>query len=146
MEQQMNQINMDGVHRKKKKARAALSFVITAVLLVILFFTAVNTGSLQTGFVKLLMGMFVEYDADVATIWDLRFPRILISMLAGAGIAVAGVLFQAVLKNPLADPGIIGIYSGAGFAAVLNTALDPGWHLFTPLASFAGGAAALFQV
>ncbi len=146
MEQQMNQINMDGVHRKKKKARAALSFVITAVLLVILFFAAVNTGSLQTGFVKLLKGLFVEYDADVATIWDLRFPRILISMLAGAGIAVSGVLFQAVLKNPLADPGIIGISSGAGFAAVLITAFAPGWYFFTPLAAFAGGAAAFFLV
>lgn len=146
MEQQMNQINMDGVHRKKKKARAALSFVITAVLLAILFFAAVNTGSLQTGFVKLLKGLFVEYDAHVAAIWDLRFPRILISMLAGAGIAVSGVLFQAVLKNPLADPGIIGISSGAGFAAVLITAFAPGWYFFTPLVAFAGGAAAFFLV
>lgn len=146
MEQQMNQINMDGVHRKKKKARAALSFVTTAVLLVILFFAAVNTGSLQTGFVKLLKGLFVEYDAHVAAIWDLRFPRILISMLAGAGIAVSGVLFQAVLKNPLADPGIIGISSGAGFAAVLITAFAPGWYFFTPLAAFAGGTAAFFLV
>ena len=66
---------------------------------------------------------FVERIDEVATIYDLRFPRIIISMLAGAAIAVSGVLFQAVLKNPLADPGIIGISSGASFAAVLITAL-----------------------
>lgn len=142
----MNQINMDGVQRKKKKVRAVLSFLLMAVLLVILFFAAINTGSLQMGFVKLLRGLFVEYDADVATIWDLRFPRILISMLAGAGIAVSGVLFQAVLKNPLADPGIIGISSGASFAAVLITAFAPQWYFFTPLAAFAGGVAAFFLV
>ena len=41
---------------------------------------------------------------EVATIYDLRFPRIIISMLAGAAIAVSVVLLQAVLKNPLADP------------------------------------------
>ena len=45
----------------------------------------------------------------MAAIYDLRFPRSVISLFAGAAVAVAGVLFQAVLKNPLADPGIIGI-------------------------------------
>ncbi len=142
----MKQMNTDDVHRKRKKIRAALSFLILAVLLVLLFFAAINIGSLQTGFAELLRGLFVEYDANVATIWDLRFPRILISMLAGAGIAVSGVLFQAVLKNPLADPGIIGISSGASFAAVLITAFAPGWYFFAPLAAFAGGVAAFFIV
>lgn len=67
-------------------------------------------------------------------------------MLAGMGIAVAGVLFQAVLKNPLADPGIIGISSGAGFTAVLVTAFAPAFYLFTPLVAFAGGLAAFLMV
>ena len=73
-------------------------------LLVALFFAAVNIGSLKVSFPELLRGLFVEYNDNVATIYDLRFPRIIISMLAGAAIAVSGVLFQAVLKNPLADP------------------------------------------
>ena len=67
-------------------------------------------------------------------------------MLAGAAIAVSGVLFQAVLKNPLADPGIIGISSGASFVAVLITAFAPGLYFFTPLFAFAGGVAAFFLV
>lgn len=77
----------------------------------------------------------------MAAVYDLRFPRILISMLAGAAIAVSGVLFQAVLKNPLADPGIIGISSGAGFAAVCVSTFFPTLYFFTPFAAFFGGVA-----
>lgn len=67
-------------------------------------------------------------------------------MLAGAAIAVSGVLFQAVLKNPLADPGIIGISSGASFTAVIITAFAPTLYFFTPIAAFAGGVIAFFMV
>ena len=67
-------------------------------------------------------------------------------MLAGAAIAVSGVLFQAVLKNPLADPGIIGISSGASFTAVIITAFAPTLYFFTPIAAFAGGVVAFFMV
>lgn len=132
--------------KQKKTAQAALSFIILFVLLVGLFFVAVNIGSLKVGFGELLRGLFVEYNEDVATIYDLRFPRIIISMLAGAAIAVSGVLFQAVLKNPLADPGIIGISSGASFAAVLITAFAPGLYFFTPMFAFLGGVLAFFLV
>lgn len=137
---------MDQLKKRKKTACAQISFVVIIVLLVLLFFAAINIGSLQIGFGELLKGLFVEYNKDVATIYDLRFPRIMISMLAGMGIAVAGVLFQAVLKNPLADPGIIGISSGAGFTAVLVTAFAPAFYLFTPLVAFAGGLAAFLMV
>jgi branched-subunit amino acid transport protein AzlD len=113
----------DKARKHRKTAKAAISFIVMILLLVALFFAAVNIGSLKVSFPELLKGLFVEYNEDVATIYDLRFPRIVISMLAGAAIAVSGVLFQAVLKNPLADPGIIGISSGASFAAVLITAL-----------------------
>ena len=127
-------------------ARAVMSFAVMTVLLVILFFAAVNIGSLKVSFGDLLGGLFVKYNEDVATIYDLRFPRIIISMLAGAAIAVSGVLFQAVLKNPLADPGIIGISSGASFAAVLIIAFAPTLFFFTPLFAFLGGVLAFFLV
>ena len=117
-----------------------------ALGLVVLFFAAINIGSLKVSFTELMRGLFVERIDDVATIYDLRFPRIIISMLAGAAIAVSGVLFQAVLKNPLADPGIIGISSGASFAAVLITAFAPQLYFFTPLVAFAGGVIAFLLV
>lgn len=146
-EQQAQELERQDKNRKKKKtARAVLSFAVMAVLLVLLFFAAVNIGSLKVSFPELLRGLFVEYNDDVATIYDLRFPRIIISMLAGAAIAVSGVLFQAVLKNPLADPGIIGISSGASFAAVLITAFLPSLFFFTPLFAFLGGVLAFFLV
>lgn len=110
------------------------------------FFAAVNTGSLSVGFRQLFSGLFIEYDPDVAAVYDLRFPRIFISLMAGAATAVSGVLFQAVLKNPLADPGIIGISSGAGFFAVCMVLLLPGWYFFAPMAAFAGGVTAFFLV
>ena len=131
----------DKARKHRKTAKAAISFIVMILLLVALFFAAVNIGSLKVSFPELLKGLFIEYNEDVATIYDLRF-----SMLAGAAIAVSGVLFQAVLKNPLADPGIIGISSGASFAAVLITAFAPTLFFFTPLFAFLGGVIAFVLV
>lgn len=145
-ERGMPQVNQDQIRKQQKAARAAISFGIMILLLVILFFAAINIGSLKVSFGELLKGLFVEFNDNVATIYDLRFPRIIISMLAGAAIAVSGVLFQAVLKNPLADPGIIGISSGASFTAVLITAFAPTLYFITPIVAFFGGVAAFFLV
>lgn len=134
------------MEQTKKKTKAWIAFAAVLVILIVLCFISMNLGSLQVGFVALLKGLFVSYDPNVATIYDLRFPRIIISMLAGAGIAVSGVLFQAVLKNPLADPGIIGISSGAAFTAVLVTAFLPTLYFFVPIAAFFGGVVAFFLV
>ena len=97
--------NADQERQENKMMRAWISFGVVIILLILLFFASINIGSLKVGFGELFSGLFVKYNKDVATIYDLRFPRIIISMLAGAAIAVSGVLFQAVLKNPLADPG-----------------------------------------
>jgi iron complex transport system permease protein len=129
-----------------KTKRIILSFIILAVLLLILFFVSVSLGSLKVTPDQLLRGLFVEYDDHVATIYDLRFPRILISLLAGSALAVSGVLMQAVMKNPIADPGIIGISSGAAFTAVIITALAPSLYFFTPLFAFTGGIIAFLLV
>lgn len=57
---------------------------------------------------------------DHAVIWDGRLPRTLTGLLAGAGLGVAGALMQAVTRNPLADPGLLGVNAGAAFAIVLG--------------------------
>lgn len=123
-----------------------LSFIITVAGLIVLFLFAVNTGSLKVSSAELFKGLFVEYNPNVATIFDLRFPRIFIAMLGGAATAVSGVLLQAVMKNPLADPGIIGVSSGASLAAVLITAFFPSLYFFTPLFAFIGGMIAFLLV
>ncbi|RDB71498.1 FecCD family ABC transporter permease [Eggerthella sinensis] len=122
------------------------AFVLTAAALVALFLVAVNTGSLHVSPEQLINGLFVAYDDTVSTIYDLRFPRIFIAMVGGAATAVSGVLLQAAIRNPLADPGIIGISSGASLVAVLVTAFFPALFLFTPLFAFAGGMAAFLIV
>lgn len=130
----------------KKKGKIAAAFIITAILLLALFVIAVNTGSLKVTPSQLFRGLFVEYDKTVATIYDLRFPRIFIAMLGGAAMAVSGVLLQAVMKNPLADPGIIGISSGASFVAVIITAYYPRLFFVTPIFAFLGGGLACLLV
>lgn len=126
--------------------RKIIAFVLVVLATVLLFFIAVNTGSLQVSPDQLLRGLFVEYDDTVATIFDLRFPRIFIALVGGAALAVSGVLLQAVIRNPLADPGIIGVTSGASLAAVLVTAFAPALFYFTPLFAFAGGMVAFLLV
>lgn len=134
---------------KRKRARgirAACSFIVMALALAGMTFLAANTGTLKVAPDQLVNGLFFEYDQDVSTIFDLRFPRIAIAVLAGAAIATSGVLFQAVLKNPLADPGIIGISSGASFAAVVVVGFFPMLYFSAPLFACAGGFVAFALV
>ena len=123
----------------KKPIIVIVVFVVTAMLLAGLFFFAVNQGSIKVSFIELLRGLFVKYNPSVAAIYDLRFPRILIALLGGAALAVAGALFQAVLRNPVADPSIIGISSGAALASSLVVGLFPILYFSSPLFAIVGG-------
>lgn len=129
-----------------RAARTTLSFVLMGVLFVTLLLVSINTGSLQLSVSQLLRGLFVEYDPDVATVYDLRFPRVIIASLAGAALAVSGCLFQACMKNPIADPGVIGVSSGASFAAVLVAGLFPSLIFLVPVLAFLGGILACVLV
>lgn len=124
---------------KKRKLKTAISFAVVSVMLVALFVTAVNTGSIKVTYGELFRGLFFEYSEDVATIVDLRFPRIIIAVLAGASLSVSGVLFQTVMKNPLADPGIIGITSAAEFVSTVVVSFFPMLYFLSPIFAFAGG-------
>lgn len=132
--------------RKLTTAGRIAAFTVTAAAILILFFIAVNTGGLSTTVSQLFRGLFIEYDRDVAIIAELRFPRIIVALLGGAMMAVSGVLMQAVMKNPLADPGIIGISSGAALAASLVSAFLPSLAYLSPVFSFAGGILAFIIV
>lgn len=121
------------------KAKTVTVFALTAVIILIMFFIAINTGGLSVSVEQLFRGLFLEYDKTVAIILELRFPRIIVALLGGALMAVSGVLMQAVMKNPLADPGIIGITSGAALVAVVVSAFFPFLATLTPVFSFIGG-------
>ncbi len=72
---------------------------------------------------------------NAQVIWNIRLPRTLVGGLVGMNLAMAGAILQSVMKNPLADPHIIGISSGAGLAGVIILILFPHReYLVTPVA------------
>lgn len=81
-------------------------------------------------------------------VWDVRLPRILTAVLVGGSLAVAGVLFQAILLNPLADPYTLGVSSGAAFGASLALLINIAFISVysVPLFAFVGAVATLFVV
>jgi iron complex transport system permease protein len=83
-------------------------------------------------------------------VWDLRLPRVLTAMVVGTGLAVAGATFQGLLRNPLADPYVLGTASGAALGAAIAVVIPIrttilGFGLLQALA-FAGALAAVFTV
>ncbi len=71
-------------------------------------------------------------------IYNIRVPRVLVGALTGINLALAGCILQGVLRNPLADPGIIGVSAGAGLAAMSVMILWPGLMALVPAAAFVG--------
>ncbi|BAY38453.1 iron(III) dicitrate transport system permease protein [Nostoc sp. NIES-2111] len=72
-------------------------------------------------------------------IYNLRLPRTLVAFMVGVALAISGTIFQGITRNPLADPGIIGINAGASLAAVTVIVLFPSAPIYTlPLSAFAG--------
>ena len=91
---------------------------------------------------------------EAATILQIRLPRVVLALLIGAALAQCGAAMQGIFRNPLADPGLVGISSGAALAAVAVIVLGDSAGLFAalparfvlPVATFAGGAAATGRV
>ena len=85
-----------------------------------------------------------QMDAQSQVIWNIRLPRTIVGALVGVNLAIAGAILQAVMRNPLADPHIIGISSGAGLAGVAVMILFPHLdYLITPIAFLGAMAAAV---
>ena len=121
------------------KKHPKIFMIMLMVILFFGFFIAINLGSIKVSMVQLFKGLFVEYDVDVASVYNIRFPRIIIAMLVGGALALSGLLFQVVLKNPLADPGIIGISNGASLVSVIVGIFLPQFYAITPILAFLGG-------
>ena len=109
------------------------------IILGICFFLAINIGSIKVSFIQLMKGLFIEYNKDVASIYQIRFPRVIVTMLVGCALALSGLLFQVVLKNPLADPGLIGISAGANIVSLLVGIFLPDLYVFKPMITCLGG-------
>ncbi|MDO8144536.1 putative F420-0 ABC transporter permease subunit [Isoptericola sp. 178] len=88
-----------------------------------------------------LLGLAAPDRLDDGIVWQLRLPRVLTAAAVGAGLAVCGVVMQSLTRNPLADPYLLGLSSGASLGAV--SVLVLGWLAVLPVAAFVGAAAAL---
>jgi iron complex transport system permease protein len=107
-------------------------------------------GSIQISFLDMLKALFgCGVDADIAVIIkQIRFPRTLMACVTGAGLAVSGCVFQAILKNPLADPFTLGISGGAAFGATAAfvIGLVSITNFFIPLCAFIGMIASVLII
>ncbi len=130
----------------KQLGRGMVSCALLAGLIFALTLYAMGQGTIQLSMGEIFRGLFIQYDKQVATIYYLRFPRILVSLLAGGALSVSGLLFQATLRNPLADPGIIGISGGAAFVATLISGLFPMLYFSIPLFACLGGMGAYLLI
>ena len=76
----------------------------------------------------------------------MRLPRNILAAIVGANLAIAGVLLQSVMRNPLADPGITGVSTGASVAALIVLLVLPKYSAMLPIVAFVGGAIACILV
>lgn len=114
------------------KGFSSRKFSFLILLVVVLFsatFIALSQGASSVGFKDSFMALFKQTGIAHAIVWKLRLPRIVIAILVGCGLALAGTVFQAILRNPLASPYTLGIASSAGFGAV--TAIIFGGSLYS---------------
>jgi iron complex transport system permease protein len=135
--------------------RLLLRCGILAVILFLVVVIALKLGAVQVSLyglgrdlIRVLLGQSSAISTDYGMIVvDIRLPRILLAIVVGASLSVAGASFQALLRNPLADPYVLGISSGAAVGAILalmlenQLSLSPEFAgLSTPLGAFLGAA------
>ena len=115
----------------------------TVFILLITILISLRIGSLDISIKELLEGMFLNRQSNnFLIIKDLRMPRVLSAVLIGGNLAVAGALLQTTMKNPLADPGIIGISSGASLASIAVMVLFSQFIKYKLILAFIGGIVA----
>ncbi|MFO7893457.1 MAG: iron ABC transporter permease [Longimicrobiales bacterium] len=118
------------------------------VVLVGTLLLAVGVGAVPVPPGGIVDALLDRTDATTrAIVVDLRLPRAVLAVIIGAALAVSGTVFQALLRNPLAEPYILGVSGGAAVGAVAVIgfiAAAPGW--LVPLAAFAGGIGAILLV
>ena len=129
--------------------------LISILLTVVVFFISVNAGYMKIPLGEVIQTLFGNgTPQNKLTIFEFRLPRIVMAILVGMGIAVSGAILQGLSQNPLADPGIIGINSGAGFAVVLymfffqGTTFLTGWVsiFIMPFTALLGAFLAAFLI
>lgn len=142
---------------KSQTSRRTGVLVTLVVLLVVGVIVSATVGQLQIGVRGVLgtllhgMGITTDWRPDQIseqTLWHIRLPRVVMSLLVGCALAVAGTVMQAIFGNPLAEPGVVGVSSGAALGAsiaiVTGVTAFGGWGV--AVAAFIGGFVATVLV
>lgn len=131
----------------RRQVRPSVFFTLAGLLLAVVFIISLNTGSFAMSPADVWQTLTGRgTDQQKLVLFDFRLPRMVISLLIGAGLAVSGCLLQGIVRNPIAEPGILGVNGGAGVMVVLfvtffpNMTVAPVWLL--PCLAFAGSALA----
>ena len=121
-----------------RDSRKLIIVALIVILLMTMFF-AITSGNSELSLksvVNIILFKLTNYNLDsisardVAIVWNMRLPRILMAILAGIALATAGTLYQGCFRNPLVEPFILGASSGASFGASLAIVLP---SLFLPI-------------
>ncbi|MCT4585117.1 MAG: iron ABC transporter permease [Peptostreptococcaceae bacterium] len=113
-----------------KERKIKLFLLVFVLLLIILFFLFASMGKVKISFMDIKtiilykLNLIENLDSNLLSkeviMFNIRFPRIIISIFVGMGLCVSGVIFQSILSNPLADSYTIGVSTGCAFGAVLS--------------------------
>ncbi|OLP65290.1 Iron-uptake system permease protein FeuC [Bacillus pumilus] len=128
--------------KEKQRALVVIGVLLCLSAAVVLY--SLNTGTLKLSPITVVKTLFGFGDFQSETVlFDYRLPRIVVTILAGIGLGIAGGILQSVSRNALADPGIIGLNAGAAFGLIVFVtyfhALEGNPSLLIPLFTFGGG-------
>ncbi len=126
------------------RARWILGGLALALIVVLGLATASGAVSIPLAALPRLLGGQAGPDDTLwhNIIWDIRLPRVLFALVTGAALAICGATMQALFRNPLAEPGLVGISLGGALGAVAAIVLGAGGFFLTASAAFAGSLAA----
>jgi iron complex transport system permease protein len=132
----------------KRAYTVTMVFILMSIVAVLI---SLNTGTLRISPLKVIQTLFGYGDFKSSTVlFDYRMPRILITMLAGVGLGISGAILQGLSRNPLADPGILGLHAGASFGLIIFVtyfhSLDEKASILIPLFTFSGGVLTAFLI
>jgi len=117
-------------------------FLVLLVLGIVILVTSVSYGAYDITPIEVIntiLGLETNERFQLV-VWQFRLPRILISFIIGGALSVSGAILQGITRNPLADPGILGVTSGASFAAVASIVWFQTPATYLPFVTFAGAS------
>ena len=129
--------------------RVIVVCLIMGAVLALTMAVALVAGTADVSFshiIGIITGSLPHDDPLRLIVLKIRLPRIILAGIAGFSLALGGVVFQAILRNPLADPFILGVSSGSAFGAVLAIFFGLGFSFGVPVCSFAGALLTIYLV